>query len=257
MKQKFFLLFLCVLGAVSLNAQDVAAKKTPIRLTVEAGVKNSNGDLRDKWLIRQDASSFYAMKGGEKVFTSSNIVYAGVKPEYYFSDKISLSTGVRFTAMLCNIESSNFFFMNYRNDDTGIYLAEVIDMYEQNFYMGIPVEVRFAPVQGTRVGLYLRFGIEAALAIYSDIDINFTDKAMNGRESQILNKKNTDVNDFYSATYSAVGIRIGKQDGINLNLELMLPSFILTSNNSALLDLDPHAAGIQASMQFPLNSKKK
>ena len=226
-------------------------------MNVDFGACFFGGDLKDKWSIRQDVESYGYPHENNSVNQSTSSFYFSVKPEYrFFNDKASFTAGVRYTRLGSDLEKDKYFHLRYKKEGTNTEFARVRSIKERYDYIGIPFEIQYIPIQLHRVGFYVKIGTDVNFRIKSDIDMTFVNESMEQHQQEIFDRIGVGTNSFYSTLYGSIGMKCGKVDGINFHFDVFLPSFILTSNNSALVSLN-NFAGIQCSLAIPLKKTKK
>ena len=226
-------------------------------INVDFGSCFFGGELKDKWSIRQDVESYeYSADGRSVNHTTSSFCFS-VKPEYrFFNDRASVLTGIRYTRFGSDLEKDKYFHLRYKKEGTNTEFARVRSINEKYDYIGIPVEVQYIPIQFRHVGFYVKIGTDVNFRIQSDIDMSFVNKSMEEHQQEIFDIMDVNTNSFYSTLYASLGIKLGKVDGINFHFDIFLPSFVLTSNNSALAS-PGNFSGVQFSLVIPFKKTSK
>lgn len=259
MKQKKTgLIILVLLVTLSVQSQETSN----FTVGVECSSSSVFGSLNKKWSIRQDVGSYsnsYEGYSSGSINTTMDISYIGVKPEFLFlNNKLGIASGLRFTNINSYVENGygtgNYFYLRYKSDAMGTEYTRVNNITEDNNYLGIPLELRFIPFQYTSWGFYAKVGVDLNLKVSSKTSIDFTSESMKAYEQEVMSSVDTKTSTVYSSFYSSIGVKYGKKNHVTCNLDIFLPSYILTSNNSSLVVPEMYN-GFQFTVQFPINRK--
>ncbi|MPM41056.1 hypothetical protein SDC9_87705 [bioreactor metagenome] len=93
--------------------------------------------------------------------------------------------------------------------------------------------------------------MEIGLSIFSKRNVNFVSTTMQSHEHEVLNSVEQ-PNKLYSTLYGALGGQLTIGNGIQFNVEGIIPSQILTKNHNSIIEPDTFS-GVQLSVQFPLS----
>ncbi len=251
MSRRLRILIGCMLLVFALQAQEMP--QTNLIWGLEAGAHFFISDLNSQWPVRQSQNPYYGSYNYDNtLYSDANGWQVAVKPEYRFGKKgmFGITSGIQFGQLNTEVSKDGYFFLRYSNDEITEF-ARVVSMQEKSSYLGIPVVFRYSPLQTRGFGLYGKAGFEFNFQVSSKLDVEFLNSEMEAREQEILEKFDTQTNRFYSTFFWSVGMKLGKPGQLNLNMEILLPSAVLTSNNSALVDLDGFS-GFHISLQAPL-----
>jgi hypothetical protein len=229
---------------------------------VEAGFIYPEGSIKESIPIRQNPDYFYVSQYSDgNVWSETYGFTCGVRYEYYLSKlKSGISAGLRYYGFETDINgftsgNAEFFYLRYTMDDTDIRFARVNALSESKHLITVPVELRVVPLQYRRISFFARAGIEySIISLGHKTGISFHDENMNAYKDEVLGGiANTTISHF-SAFYSSVGLKLGREGKPNYMFEVLLPSFFLTDNNFSLTDTDSYS-GFRLSVQFPVNNK--
>ena len=255
MKHKI-LLILLIFGYGLTTAQQ-PEQNNPFLIHVDFGSCFFNGDLKDKWSIRQDIEPYGYTSYNNSVNHSTSSFYFSIKPEYrFFNGKAGVMAGIRYTRFSSDLEKDKYFHLRYKKEGLNTEFARVRSINEKYDYIGIPVEIQYLPLQYQYVGFYIKIGTDMNFRIKSDIDMVFVNESMEKHQQEIFDRTGVDTNSFYSTLYGSLGAKIGKTDGVNFHFDVFLPSFVLTSNNLSLTSLGVFS-GVQCSLVIPFKKSKK
>lgn len=93
-------------------------------------------------------------------------------------------------------------------------------------------------------------GTDVYFRLSSNVEIDFVNDFMKAEQASILSSVGIETNNFFARAYFGFGASYAFENGMKLSTDLLFPT-ILTKNNSALMQLENHAA-LQFSLQFPL-----
>ena len=216
----------------------------PVKFTVgfEVGSGFVTGDVNSSWNLRQDVGNYnYGYGNDNSLSTEMTMAVIGIKPEISFLKGLfAVSSGLRYTRMNSTISKgsssgSSYFFLKDPGAKANTEYYKVKELWEDNDYLGIPLEVTFLPFQYEQMGFYFKAGVEMNFRFNNHRDIVFLNPGMETYQQDIFDHVGIKPNVLYSTFYSSVGIRLGKKNKTNYNFELLLPSTFLTKNNSSLV----------------------
>lgn len=263
---KKIVLLLLILGAsLSSNAQN----KVELFLNVDVGGGNVLGDVKNSWPIRQDGNAYYGYYSNysyitERISASAFQRYFSVKPEFRFSERFSLYTGLRLTEFRSSFGSvgsdEHYFFLRPNDDDMQTTeFFRLKSLRESNFYLSIPLEARITIVRpqvwgGFRV--YAKVGADVGILLGSKAKIDFLEHEMQQYEKEVIKQVNVSPNKLLSNFYFGMGLGYEISNGWALNLDIPQFSRLLTENNSTLVNTNSFS-GVQFTVTAPLNFSKK
>lgn len=257
---RLFLLsaFVLIISTFACYAVDPEEKKLSVNF--EVGMFGSVFNPVDsRWQIRKSAWSHYdyGYSNYSAPYNNLQISYFGIKPEYLFADdKLIVGAGLRFSNLYASVASgtttdNNAFYLLYNQSNEVTDYAKVKEISQNNYYLSIPVELTFIPWRFNYLSLYAKVGAEFGFMLDSESDIVFQNSSMNSYKQLILNNVGVNSNPRYSTFYTALGVKFGKPNKVRYNFELNLPSGLLTSNNSSILNVGV-LTGFSFSISLPL-----
>jgi hypothetical protein len=143
-----------------------------------------------------------------------------------------------------------------REEGLNTYYVQIKDIRQNNYLLGIPLEVRYFP---NRRELpfqhYFKLGTSFNYRILHTSKVNFAKESMKKYDNEVQNQL-SDVNNAFSALiFGAVGFKIGRyKDGKKApwgNIEFQIP-IMLTNNSFAFAGMYGFGAGFQMSFQIPI-----
>ena len=230
-------------------------------LGFELGSDFVTGKLNRNWNVRQEVgNNKYVYGSHQNAFTQMTMGFIGIKPEITFlNNRIGLSSGLRYTRMNSLLDRNSylqgsFFYLRNVGNSVNTEYFKVKEIYEDNDYLGVPLEITGVPFQNEYFDIYVRVGAELNFMFSTNINIQFYNEEMNPYKQDLIHQAGISPNSIYSTFYSGIGIRFGKKNKVKYNMELVLPSYILTSTNSSLMD-PRFYTGFKFIVQFPLCKK--
>ncbi len=257
MLKKFIsILFLALafFGSNTVSGQEIRHKY----LGVEGGMDFQGVNVPDYDFIRGEISYYPEYYGSSSQLQGSyQKWYLGAKTEIRSkSNRFGLFAGLRFSRVNSSLgknqywsDNSEFFYLLYKQEGTTTEYLRIREINRASNYIGIPLEVRFFPYRPRLFRLYFKAATELSYRISTSTEVVFDDSAMDQFQKDVLNKFDGPGN-FYSSFSIAAGIKIGRDDKPNINLEAVLPSFVLTNKSSGLVNTIS-GGGLQLNVQFP------
>jgi len=230
-------------------------------LSFEAGFLYPQGTIKESLSIRQNLSYYYVNQHSDgSISSSTSGMLLGARYEYGLPGiRSGISTGLRFIGINTEINgyasaNSDFFYLRYSMEENDTKFARVKSLTECNYLLSIPLEIRVYPLRYKNISLFAMAGLEYSVICFKKAaDITFREEIMNPQKDVVLENISGPVNRNFSAFYSSIGVKFGKEDKLNYTIELMLPSFLLTENNFYFIDID-YLEGFRLSVQLPLKS---
>jgi len=233
-----------------------------LSLGFEVGSGFVTGDLNKNWNVRQYMGNYdYDYSYGSSISSDMSISFIGIRPEISFlQNKIAVSSGLRYTRINSSLSNGStsdgaFFYLRGNGNTTNIDYYKVRKINEDNDYIGIPLDIKFLPFLNEYFDLYFKLGAEINFRFNTSTDIDFLNPDMEQFQQELIANVKFTPNHFYSSLYGAIGIRLGKKDRVKYNLELILPTYILTANNSSLLT-PRYYTGFNFTVQLPGKKSK-
>lgn len=243
--------------------------QTPARVSLkfEAGVGPVTTTDNKAWDIRQDVGMYYYdynssygngyRNNSSDVYPNISLAHFAVKPEVsFFNDKLAVSSGISFNFIVSDMTSygyndDDYFYLRYNTTDVLSEYAKVKTITENTTYMGIPIDVKFSPFSFWKMDFYLKTGIDINYKLGTNTDIQFVNESMESSEQLILNKMGIKTNNLLSIWSNGIGVTFGNKEKLRYSVEYILPSVILTNNNSTIANANMYY-GFRFSVQFNL-----
>lgn len=254
MKIRLIILLSAILG---ISTHAYAGNPGNFKLNFEMEYNEMNTSLNKGWDIRQDVGT-YDYYNNSYLYSYLNGSRFAVKPEWLFFDgKLAFETGLKYTYLNSELymnSASNvpgYFFLRFNNSGMETEYAKVFSIDESSHLLSFPLEVKFIPLTFGKFDLYVKTGLEFGLKISSSTNIQFVNETMNPYEQQVLDYVGIKTNNYFSGWNNSVGVTYGSKDKLRYSLEMLLPSFVLSQNNSTLVDTDMYT-GFRLSLQLPV-----
>jgi len=285
MKKNFIVLCLVLLFAVQIQAQefdailpDVALLSTPVqaqevqtfeyqrfRLGVEAGVGFLDGTTVVPVAVRENQSYYYDdyyyrdyyYCGYVNDYHTVPHYYVGVKPEFSLNNSISLAAGLRFLFSNSTLNSDkDYFLWKVSENDLTTNYVRVKDVKQNNFYVGIPLEMTvYTYKRDVIVRHYFRGGVNFNFLLASKTTPYFENATMNKYADKITN----DINekDFFTPlAFVGMGLKIGRMNRPFGTVELRIP-FVMKGNTSFSSFVNSSVGvELQTAIYIPMGKKK-
>jgi hypothetical protein len=254
MKRILFILFTAYLLP---NQAVFAEKPRNFRLNVEYGYNEVSTSLNERWNIRQDVGTSYYDNNNRRVFSHLVMNQIAVKPEWdFFGGKLAFETGLKYSflnsALDMALQSNGlpaYFFLHYNSTGINTEYTKVHSITENTQYLSIPLELKLIPLKWRNFDVYVKTGVDFGLKINSTTTINFVNNNMDEFHQTILDNVGADVNKYMVGWNNSVGVAYGRNNSLRYRIEALLPSFLLTKNNSSLVNGDVFT-GFRFSLQF-------
>ena len=262
-KLNLFIAALCFL-CFTVQAQDSEDKKTyNLMLGFEIGADGYFGETMQSDRLRENRSYYHVyddydyycgIVGNDQYM---NVVYFGVKPEVFvLNNRLGISSGVRFSRYLTNIESDrDYFLWLLHQEGLNTEYVTIKEIEQNSHYIGIPLELQFFPdKRELPFQHYFKLGTVFNYRLYTENKIEFHNQQMSRHEG-LVDSQIGYPNDFNAYIFGAFGFRIGRYGGEKklpyINLEVHLPKVMITPKASSLIKT--HAGfGFQMMVQIPL-----
>ncbi|HEY5750102.1 MAG TPA: outer membrane beta-barrel protein [Chryseolinea sp.] len=129
------------------------------------------------------------------------------------NNKFGFLTGLRYTQLSSAIRrtgSLDYFYVLYDQSGTTTEYLRVKEIKQMSSYLGVPLEVRFYPLEPRRITLYFFAGGETGWRVATKNKIEFSNAAMNPYASGVSEIAGGGKS-FYGAAYAGAGVTVGKQ----------------------------------------------
>ncbi len=240
-----------------------------ISIGPEAGVVSLVGNLKETDFIRGDVSSYqgyyygYGYDNFSTVACSGFRNFYGIKAEMALSEKISISSGLRFIWSETNAGkdkydgSSAWFYWLWKEDQTSSDYLRVSNFSQTSYYLGIPVEGKLYLefLRGSFFRCYAKVGAEFNFLLADNAQVTLMDETMQIHENDLV-KQIPEPGSFNSCLYGAGGITIGKRN--TFNFEVLMPFGVLGKQSNTLIS-QTIGTGLKIDFMIPvkkLNNEK-
>ena len=222
-------------------AQDVKIHEYPrFRLGIEAGGGFLFGTTVKPAAVRENKSYYYDVYSYRDYYYSGYVndnqttshYYVGVKPEFSITNSISIAAGLRFLGSNSTLNSDkNYFLWKVSENDLTTNYVRVKGVEQNNFYVGIPVEMTFYTYKrDIRVRHFVRGGVNFNILLASETTPQFENAAMKKYADKVKNdieKKDP----FSPAAFVGTGVKIGRMNSLFGTVEIRVP-FTMTGFSS-------------------------
>jgi hypothetical protein len=254
---RVFLLILPVLFSsfTRLPAQD-HKKIHNFRLGVELGATGYWGDVVKPEQVRENHlmyDNFRHFSFSIDPSQSAEAYYVGVKPEYFFfKNRVGVTAGLRVSKFSSTFESdnSNPVMWLLRQEGLQTDYVRLRSITQNNYYVGIPLEIRFFP---NRRELpfqhYLKLGVALNYQVYTEYKMRFYEERMHVHAATVaaqLGKPEV----FNAYIYPTFGFKIGRSSSPWVNVELY--GSVLVNRGAISFLKDGAGVGLQVSVQLPM-----
>ena len=239
-----------------LNAQE---RKKIHRIGIEFGGNGFFGETIIPEQVRESVSlyeydDFYC--GFPVANQTLENYYAGIKYETYFwEDRLGFSTGLRLSQLSSEINTNwryRYFLYRFRQDETSADYLTIQKIAQNNYYVGIPLELRVLVKQRTYsfFNPYFKLGAAFNYLVSTNNTITFNDPAMIRYDMEVSDQIKTPKS-FYAWIYPVFGFRLGKLEKTWFNIEANFPGFLIDDKVHPFTRTDV-GLGFQLSVQIPL-----
>ncbi len=263
-KSKFLITIYILLTSSNIFSQEVIEKKHRWFVGVEAGLflrnqKAQNIDqIRLSGIEYKPYYDYYANDYPYDEYTTKDIYYFGIKPEYQITDRFSITSGIRFSFHKDMLKSDRSFFLWEAPGNTNnINYLRVANIQQTVYNVGIPLEVRLYPQKRDKtIRQYFVIGAMFNLVAFTNTDVNFLHSAMEKYEQDIKDQLNK-PNNFSTYYYLGIGWKIGKTNNPFGNLEFHFPILSASGNRvSSFAESKVHLFGVNTSLKIPIKIQK-
>ena len=256
MKQTLIVLFSAV---TVLQTAVFAGKPQNFRLNVEFGYNEVSTSLNERWNIRQDVGTSYYDSNNRRVFSHLFMNQFSLKPGWkLFDGKLGFETGLRYSYLNSALDmapQSNglpaYFFLHYNSTGIDTEYAKVHSITENSHYLSVPLELKLTLLRWKNFDLTIKTGLDLGVRLNTTTKIDFVNEAMEEYEQTVLDRVGVTTNKYIAGWNNSVGISYGRENGLRYRLEVLLPSMLLSKNNSSLVHSDEVFAGFRFALQIP------
>ena len=196
------------------------------------------------------SSREYQYNWDPSVATSFHI---GFMPEYYLTNKFSLSAGLRLTNTWSKFESKyDYFYYKAGSEGYNTYFYRIKSISQSNTYVGIPLEFRFTIRGSGRPTPYIRAGATLNFRCTTALKIREYHSSPDDHKPDI---KIPDADNFTMPIYAAAGIQLGHQK--SFCVEAVFPYVVAVGSMSGFGFSDNLGGGLQISYHFAKNKPEE
>jgi hypothetical protein len=205
--------------------------------------------------VRQDISR-YAYDGYtyNSYQSSYSKWHTSIKTEkLLFSNRIGLISGIRYQQVYSEFgtgysSSGYYYFLTHSEGQISEYL-KVSKIREKSSCLGIPVELRYFFYKTGFVRVFTKAAIDVSYRFSTKYQVDFYDSEMNPYYQEVLDLLG-DLDNIFTSIYFTGGIKMGNDEGISMNIEIIYPAFILSPSTSLIANPE-YGGGVQVSVQYP------
>lgn len=232
-----------------------------ISIGPEAGLVSLAAKMNEADFIRGDISAFQGYYGNHSTVVCTGFRnFYGLRAEIAASEKVSFSSGLRFTwsESFAGKDkfngSSSWFYWLWKEDQTSTDYLRVKNLSQTSYYIGIPVEGKLYLefLQGSFFKCYIKIGAEFNLLFADKAQVTLFEEAMQVYEDDLV-KQISGPRSFNSSLYGAGGVSIGKKN--TLNLEVLMPYGVLSNEDQTLIS-QTIGAGMKIDYLIPIKKLK-
>jgi len=163
--------------------------------------------------------------------------------------------GIRFSKLTStlsansNYTSNEFFYFLLKQEGLNTDYLKIMSFEEYSQYIGIPLEVRCFFYEPRFLRFYSKISTVISSRLSTSHKVEYYNPAMDEYNDEVVDKFDEPANLLWELGLCA-GLRIGQDDGPSLDIEVSMPSFILSNNTSSLVD--PNVGfGFRVGFQYP------
>ena len=240
-RQLFVISCLISLFCIQVRAQeDNRPVMHRFRLGIEVGLTPFTGETNKPEMIRESRSYYYYNNHQDNLFycgfisnrQSFNIYYLGIRPEYFFSNRIAVSTGIRLSFNNIQLDSDrDFFLWRLSEDETSSNYIRLNNISQKNRHIDVITKIKFFP--GKRNFWFRRYyvlGNTLNILATSSNGVSVHNPEMNIYSQKVLEQIGK-PSVLMGYTYVGLGINIGSITRSFGSIEFQFPAIIHGSEN--------------------------
>lgn len=245
--------------AVGFTSAAQAQELRRFNLGVDVGSTTYCTDFRENQAIRATSSvTLFSPNGSCELETTTNRHYYGIKTEFISSNGyIGLSTGLRYTQIKSTLKREDWldyskykFYVLYSQNGSTTEYAQVENLDQEVDYLGIPLDLRLYTMKPRFFRLFINLGFDFGIKVADKATIDFANATMNPHEAQVGRALGTPAS--FLATFNpGLGFKLGSNDGLNVSMQVNLPSYIISTKASTLAT-SGLGIGAQLSIYYPI-----
>lgn len=252
MIKNLFSLAIIALAGSCINQIDAQTLK-PIYIDVNAGVvRRSSDNVVLNSCVREnfDYGECWDFNSDMRVRN----YYIEVKPEFALNRKLALDAGLRLTCSYGKLEDDNQLLWKAKEDGIKTYYVTVEQAMQHSFYIGVPLGIRFAPVDLNSISPFVKFGVSFNYLVGHKNTVTTALQSQSVYEDKI--EKLMGAPDALAVPiYFSGGIQCG-HDG-SINIEVIFPCIFDHSQTYSLCKLSSTGFGLSLGMRLPQFNNKE
>jgi len=230
------------------------------KIGVEFGYSSFGGKIIAPDRIRASSSEYEYDDFYNRQINSNqwlDNIYGSIKYETFFCDnRLGVAAGLRFSKFSYGInpdQDQQYFLWLSSQSETATNYLTIRNISQKNYYIGIPVELRFLlRKQDPLLNHYVKLGVAVNYRLLTTNSVTFFAPEMikyTGDVEGIVGKPGL----FNTFIYPTYGFVLGDMEKVCVNMEFTVP--ILIGGKVHTL-FNPYAGvGMQLSVQIPINKK--
>ena len=248
------ILIILILKAGTLIGQEERLKF----IGIETGMEFQSCNIPEYDFIRADIPNYGYGNASNNLAGYYDEMYAGIKTEIRNkTNRFGLLTGIRYTKASSSLgkyntwaSSSDFFYLLNKQEGVNTEYLKVKEINQTSDYLGIPIELRYMLSKKRLFRVFFKVATEINYRINTKYDIVFYNDEMESYSNDVISKFK-EPNNFLSEFNLGAGLRIGRDNKINFNIEAALPSVSLTNHSSSLVKTNA-GGGFQINILMPI-----
>lgn len=261
------LLVLLFLPLLVLAQEEKIHEFPRLRWGIDVGTDMFDGKTVKNPNIRESQSYYYDYPFyiddrfyGGFLFNSYNYTryYIGIKPEYSLNHRVTVAAGLRFSFNKSELNSDQKYFLwKVSEENLTTNYVQVSGVNQNNFYVGVPLEVKFFPAQSDMlVRQYFKMGMLFNFLAASQNSVSFIDENMK-KYGDIVSKQMGKPSFFTGYLYFGIGFNIARMNHPFGSIEIQAPVRVFNNKKLASFIQEPaEGFGLQATFYIPTGKKK-
>ena len=263
--KKTILLIFSIFPLVALSQNVKTYEYQRFRLGIEAGAGFLSGRTVKPDAIRENRSYYYEGYYYHDDYYCGYVYndqttphyYVGIKPEFSITNSVSIAAGMRLLGSSYTLNSDRGYFLwKVSEKDLTTHYVRVKDVTQNNFYVGIPVEMTvYTYKRDVIVRHFFRGGLVFNYLLVSTTTPHFENATMNKYAKKVKNDiKKPPL--FTPTAFIGTGLKFGRMKRPFGSVEIRIP-FVL-SENTSFSSFAKSSVGFefQTSFYIPMGEKK-
>jgi hypothetical protein len=229
-------ILLLLIGTLSVSfstqAQDQPPRMWNSILHIEGGFYFPRNAIREDLAIRQTVSYAYPAAQGQVTAMNRGFNTALKWEKYHRGLRIGFTTGIRYSALTTDITGSvanniNYFYLRYGEDGPDARFARVTSITEATHFLGLPLEITYAPIERLGAKYFVRAGLEPIYRLKNNTQIHFHNPEMENHQEDVATAIPSPLDALNAKFYGAVGLSINRNNRFSITLEALFASGFL------------------------------